>query len=200
MTIYAATSNAGKLREILLARSEAGLTGVDICPLPGLRDLPPPAEDGATFEENATLKALYYSQHSDQPLLAEDSGLEVKALDGAPGVRSARYAGETTTDAENNARLLEELKGIKDRRARFVSVVVLARQGQVLRVARGTVEGEILEEPRGNEGFGYDPLFFYPAFGCAFGEVPADRKFQVSHRGNALRSLFRNFDLDACGT
>ena len=197
MTIYAATSNAGKLREMLLASSEAGITRVDIRPLPGLRDLPAPPEDGATFEENARLKALYYSRHTDEPLLAEDSGLEVEALGGAPGVRSARYAGEATTDAENNARLLEELKGIPDRRARFVSVVVLARQGQVLSVARGTVEGQILEAPRGNEGFGYDPLFFYPAFGCAFGEVPADRKFQVSHRGNALRLLFRNLDLGA---
>ena len=101
-------------------------------PLPGLRDLPAPPEDGATFEENARLKALYYSRHSDEPVLAEDSGLEVEALGGAPGVRSARYAGEAATDAENNARLLEELKGVSDRRARFVSVVVLARQGQVL--------------------------------------------------------------------
>ncbi len=197
MTIYAATSNAGKLREMLLAGSETGITGVDICPLPGLRDLPAPPENGATFEENATLKALYYSRQIDGPLLAEDSGLEVEALGGDPGVRSARYAGEGATDAENNARLLEELKGVSDRTARFVSVVVLARQGQVLRVARGTVEGQILEAPCGNEGFGYDPLFFYPAFGCAFGEVPADRKFQVSHRGNALRGLFRGLELGA---
>ncbi len=195
MTIYAATSNAGKLREILLARSEAGITGIDIRPLPGLRDLPTPQEDGATFEENATLKAVYYSRHTDTPLLAEDSGLEVEALGGDPGVRSARYAGEAATDTENNARLLEELNGISDRRARFVSAVVLALQGQVLSVARGIVEGQILEAPRGTEGFGYDPLFFYPAFGCAFGEVLPQRKFQVSHRGNALRLLFRNLDL-----
>jgi XTP/dITP diphosphohydrolase len=195
MMIYAATSNAGKLREMLLARSESGITGLDICPLPGLRGLPTPQEDGATFEENATLKALYYSQHTHEPLLAEDSGLEVEALGGDPGVRSARYAGEAATDAENNARLLVELNGISDRRACFVSAVVLALQGEVLSVARGTVEGQILEAPRGNEGFGYDPLFFYPAFGCAFGEVSAHRKFQVSHRGNALRLLFRNLDL-----
>lgn len=199
MTIYVATTNAGKLGEMLLARSEAGLTGVDIGPLPGLRDLSTPPEDGATFEENARLKALYYSRHTDQPLLAEDSGLEVEALGGDPGVRSARYAGETATDAENNARLLEELKCISDRRARFVSVVVLARQGRVLRLARGNVEGQILAAPRGNEGFGYDPLFFYPPFGCAFGEVPADRKLQVSHRGNALRLLFHHLDLGASG-
>lgn len=195
MTIYAATSNAGKLREILLAGSEAGITGIDIRPLPGLRDLPIPQEDGVTFEENATLKAVYYSWHTDAPLLAEDSGLEVEALGGDPGVRSARYAGEAATDTENNAQLLEGLKGISVRRARFVSAVVLARQGQVLSVVRGIVEGQILEAPRGNEGFGYDPLFFYPAFGCAFGEVPPQRKFQVSHRGNALRRLFRNLDL-----
>lgn len=162
MIIYAATSNAGKLREMLLASSEAGITHVHIQPLPGLRDLPAPEEDGATFEENARLKALYYSQYTEEPVLVEDSGLEVQALDGAPGVRSARFAGEATTDAENNARLLEELKGISDRRARFVSVVVLARQGQVLSVTRGTVEGQILEAPRGTQGFGYDPLFFPP--------------------------------------
>jgi XTP/dITP diphosphohydrolase len=197
MTIFAATSNAGKLREMLLARTEAGITGVDIQPLPGLSNLQAPPEDGATFEENATLKALYYSRHVDQPLLAEDSGLEVEALAGAPGVRSARYAGDAATDAENNTLLLEELQGVADRRARFVSAVVLVRKGQVLSSARGTVEGEILEAPRGNEGFGYDPLFFYPAFGCAFGEVPAHRKFQVSHRGNALRLLFRSLDLEA---
>src|SRR5271165_763457 len=199
MTIYAATTNAGKLREILLACSDAGIQGVDIRPLPGLRDLPAPLEDGATFEENVRLKALYYSQHTDQPVLADDSGLEVAALGGAPGVRSARYAGESTTDAENNARLIEDLTGISDRRARFVSVVALARQGHVLSVARGTVDGRILEAPRGNEGFGYDPLFFYPAFGCAFAEVPLDRKFQVSHSGNALRLLFRKFDLGGRG-
>src|SRR5271165_4365797 len=197
MTIYAATSNAGKLREMLLACSEVGVTGVDIRPLPGLRDLLAPPEGGTTFEENARLKAIYYSQYSDQAVLSEDSGLEVEALVGAPGVFSARYAGESTTDSENNARLLAELKGISDRRARFVSVIALARQGRVLKVARGTVEGQILDAPRGNEGFGYDPLFFYPGFGCAFGEVPADRKFQVSHRGNALRLLFRNLDLGA---
>jgi XTP/dITP diphosphohydrolase len=199
MTIYAATTNAGKLREILLARSEAGITGVEIVPLPGLRDLPAPLEDGATFEENATLKALYYSRHSTAPLLAEDSGLEVEALGGAPGIRSARFAGESATDAENNERLLKDLKGASDRRARYVSVVVLAQDGKVLSVARGTVEGQMLEVPRGNEGFGYDPLFFYPPFGCTFGEAPPSRKFQVSHRGTALRSLFRNLDLTTKG-
>jgi len=199
MTIYAATSNAGKLREMLLACVETGVKGVDIRPLPGLRDLPAPSEDGVTFEENARVKAIYYSQHSDQPVLAEDSGLEVEALGGVPGIRSARYSGESTTDLENNARLLEQLRGISDRRARFVSVVALARRGRVLSVARGVVEGEILEAPRGDEGFGYDPLFYYPEFGCAFGEVPADRKFRVSHRGNALRLLFSSFDLGGRG-
>jgi XTP/dITP diphosphohydrolase len=197
MTIYAATSNPGKLRELLLACSEAGVAGIDIRPLPGLSDLPAPFENGSSFEENARLKALYYSQHCEQPVLADDSGLEVDALGGAPGVRSARYAREAATDEENNALLLEELKGISQRSARFVSVVALAQRGRVLSVARGTVEGEILEARRGIEGFGYDPLFFYPAFGCAFGEVPPDRKFRVSHRGNALRLLFSSLDAGA---
>ncbi len=194
MTIYAATGNPGKLRELLMACSEVGVKGIEISPLPGLRDLPSPPEDGQSFEENAELKALYYSQQSDQLVLADDSGLEVAALGGSPGVRSARYAREGATDAENNAWLLKQLAGVADRRARFVSVVALAREGQVVGVARGSVDGEILLAPRGGEGFGYDPLFFYPPFGCAFGEVPADRKFLVSHRGNALRSLFRNLN------
>lgn len=195
MTIYAATSNPGKLRELLMASIEAGGEGVQISPLPGLRYLPTPPEDGSTLEENARMKALYYSQHCEEPVLADDSGLEVEALGGAPGVLSARYAGEGATDPENNLLLLKELRGAADRHARFVSVVALARRGQVLRVAQGTVEGQILEAPRGSGGFGYDPLFFYPTYGCTFGELTAERKFQVSHRGNALRLIFRNLDL-----
>jgi XTP/dITP diphosphohydrolase len=197
MTIYAATSNPGKLRELLMACSEVGAHDIDTFPLPGLRDLPSPPEDGLTFEENARSKALYYSQQSDELVLADDSGLEVTALGGSPGVRSARYARDGATDAENNAWLLEQLTGVSDRRARFVSVVALARQGQFFSVARGTVNGEILLAPRGSEGFGYDPLFFYPPFGCTFGEVPAERKFQVSHRGNALRLLFSGINPSA---
>ncbi len=191
MILYAATSNSGKLRELLMARDQSGLSGVDIIALPNLREIPPPAEDGATYEENAATKAAYYSSFTAELVLAEDSGLEVEALGGAPGVRSARYAGEAATEAENNARVLNALAGADSRRARFVSVVALAQLGQVILSVRGEVCGRILTELRGNQGFGYDPLFFYEPFGCSFGEVAPERKFEVSHRGNSLRALFR---------
>jgi XTP/dITP diphosphohydrolase len=189
MTLYASTTNAGKLREFLLASEQAQLADIHIEPLPGLIEIPPPDETGITFEENAALKASYYSRFADGLVFADDSGLEVLALDDAPGVRSARYAGEDARDDENNELLLRNLKSIDDRRARFVSVIALARNQQVLHTSRGAVEGQILKEPRGSGGFGYDPLFFHPPFGCSFGEVDKVRKFAVSHRGQALRSL-----------
>jgi len=196
MKLLAATSNAGKLAELLRAFEEEGAApgfemAFEIASLAGIRDIRPPEETGATYEENASLKAVYYSQFSDDPVLAEDSGLEVAALDGAPGVRSARYAGEGASDEENNALLLRAMKGMEDRNARFVSVVAVAQRGVLLAGSRGTVAGLILDAPQGKHGFGYDPLFFYPPFGRTFAELDAERKFQVSHRGNALRSLVR---------
>ncbi len=188
MTLYCATGNAGKLREFQLAGKRFGIAAV---PLPGLAALPPCPEDGRTFEENAVRKALYYGAHASGPLFADDSGLEVDALGGAPGVYSARFAGENATDAANNRLLLEKLHGVADRRARFVCVIALTQPGTVAPVTfRGSVDGEILEEPRGAGGFGYDPLFYYPPFACSFGELSADRKFDVSHRGQALAALF----------
>jgi len=188
VTLYCATGNAGKLREFQLAGKRFGIAAV---PLAGLDAISPCPEDGRTFEENAIRKALYYGAHAPGPLFADDSGLEVDALGGAPGVYSARFAGENATDAANNRLLLEKLHGVADRRARFVCVIALTQPGAPAPVTfRGSVEGEILEEPHGAGGFGYDPLFYYPPFACSFGELSADRKFDVSHRGQALAALF----------
>jgi XTP/dITP diphosphohydrolase len=195
MKLRAATSNPGKLAELLRAFAEEGPAApqfemaFEIASLDGIRDIQPPEETGATYEENASLKAIYYSQFTGDAVLAEDSGLEVAALDGAPGVRSARYAGEGASDEENNALLLRAMTGIEERGAQFVSVIAVAQRGVMLAGSRGTVAGLILDAPRGKNGFGYDPLFFYPPFGRTFAEVDPERKFQVSHRGNALRRL-----------
>lgn len=186
MKIYCATGNAGKLREFRLAGE---VLGIDIEPLANLKSIDPPEEHGATFEENARIKAEYYSQFAPGPLFADDSGLEVDALGGEPGVRSARFAGPQATDAANNELLLERLGDRTDRTARFVCVIALAEGGRTIQTFRGTVEGEILREARGPGGFGYDPLFYFAPFGCTFGEVDDTKKFDVSHRGHALRQL-----------
>lgn len=190
MTLYASTSNPGKLREFLQACEQIAGVALAIQPLPELRDIAPPEETGDAFEENAVFKALYYSKFCDGLVFADDSGLEVCALGGAPGVRSARYAGENATDAENNVLLLRNLEGSSDRQARFVCVIALAARGRLLHTVRGVVQGEILTAARGANGFGYDPLFFYPPLERSFGEIDADEKFAVSHRGQALRRLF----------
>ncbi len=184
MTVWCATSNAGKLREFRMAASE--VCGIE--PLPGLASITPPEETGSTFEENAILKAEAYGAHTDGLLFAEDSGLEVDALNGEPGVYSARYSPEGTDEA-NNRRVLERLGDRSDRTARFVCVIALVDNGRLVRTFRGTVEGAILPEPRGPHGFGYDPIFFYEPFGCSFGEVEREKKQTVSHRGAALRQL-----------
>jgi XTP/dITP diphosphohydrolase len=184
--IWCATGNPGKLREFRLAGE---VLGIEIEPLEDLKSLAAPEETGTTFEENARLKAEYYSRFAPGPLFADDSGLEVDALGGEPGVYSARYAGEHATDEANNRLLLERLGENPHRAARFVCVIALAEAGQTIGTFRGVVEGEILPEPRGPGGFGYDPLFFYPPFGCSFGEVEGESKFAVSHRGNALRAV-----------
>ena len=176
MKLFVATTNPSKLREFALA-------GLVAEPLPACGA---PDESGATFEENAIRKAQHYSQQFAGVVLAEDSGLEVLALGGAPGVRSARWAGN---DEANNARLREAMRGQADRRARYVSVIAAATGGQLLAVFRGEVEGEILDHPRGTGGFGYDPLFYYPPFGATFAEVDATRKWEVSHRRRALDQL-----------
>jgi len=186
--LYCATGNPGKLREFQLA---AGHAPVEIELVPGFGDLPPAVEDGATFEENAIKKALHYGRHVEGLLFADDSGLAVDALGGAPGVYSARYSGEGATDESNNALLLRNLQGIEDRRARFVCAIALVEGGRVRGVYHGSVEGRIIDTARGPHGFGYDPLFWYEPFGCTFGEASDARKFDVSHRGQALRAMLR---------
>jgi XTP/dITP diphosphohydrolase len=197
--LYAATSSQGKLRDF---RTAAQVTGLTIEPLPALESIPAPEEDGATLAANATLKAIYYSRFApSEVVLADDSGLEVDALDGAPGVRSARFAADTglvdspdandNTDVWNNIVLIQRLAGVEPekRTARYRCVLVAARDGQPLHTAEGSVEGLILEEPRGTGGFGYDPLFYLPALNKTMAEIDLETKLSLSHRGRALRAL-----------
>ncbi len=191
--LYCATGNRGKLREFRMASeprpSGSGLPLVEIDVLPGFAALPPAVESGATFEENAILKARHYGPHAPGLLFADDSGLEVDALGGAPGVYSARFSGPHATDQANNRLLLEKLRGVENRAARFVCVIALVEGERLRGVYRGAVEGAILDAPRGSHGFGYDPLFYFPPFGCTFGEAADERKFSVSHRGQALLAM-----------
>jgi XTP/dITP diphosphohydrolase len=187
MTVYCATGNPGKLREFQLAAPD-----FDVRRLPV--NVPAPEETGDTFEANAAEKAIAYGQHIEGYLFADDSGLEVDALNGDPGVRSARFAGEHATDEANNALLLERLRGVENRpekrKARFVCVIALVKDGRLIKTFRGAVEGRILDAPRGTGGFGYDPLFFYEPFGCTFGEASIEQKMTVSHRAIALEKMF----------
>jgi len=185
LKLYCATTNPGKLREFQMAFD----VSVQVEVLPSLASITPPEETGLTFEENAALKAQYYSKHCDGYLFADDSGLEVDALAGAPGVYSARFAGPHATDAANNQLLISRMQGIANRTARFVCSIALATEGRLVETFRGEVEGRLLDAPRGDTGFGYDPLFFYPPFDCTFGEAPLDRKMEVSHRAEALRRM-----------
>jgi XTP/dITP diphosphohydrolase len=188
-TLYCATGNAGKFREFRMA---AGHAPFALQLLPDYRHLPPAVEDGATFEENAVKKALHYGPHAEGLLFADDSGLEVDWLGGAPGVYSARFSGPHATDQSNNRLLLERLRGVASRQARFVCAIALVAGDRVLGVFRGSVAGEILGEPRGAGGFGYDPLFYCPAFACTFGEASAEQKLSLSHRGQAFRAMVQS--------
>jgi XTP/dITP diphosphohydrolase len=183
--VYCATTNQGKIAEFRMAAAD----DLVIEPLPGIRDIPVCEETGSTFEQNAIQKALYYGVHARGYLFAEDSGLEVDALGGEPGVYSARYAGPNATDEDNNLLVLERLGSSARRRARYVCVIALVEAGVLIKTFRGTVEGELLTSSRGANGFGYDPLFYYPPFGCSFGEVSRERKQTVSHRGEALQKM-----------
>ena len=197
-TVLVATSNPGKLRDFAGA---AEAHGIAIASIPGFASLPAVVEDGATFEANARKKAEEYSRTMGDMVLADDSGLEIDALGGAPGVHSARYAAsdlqnkdphraEANTDDEaNNARVLRELAELlpEKRTARFVCVLAAARDGRTLATFRGTAEGIILNAPRGHNGFGYDPLFYFPHIGKTFAELSAREKAQYSHRGGAFR-------------
>ena len=192
MKPWCATGNPGKLREFRLA---GHVLQIEVEPLPDLKTIEPPEETGDTFEANAILKAEFYSQFASGPLFADDSGLAVDALGGAPGVLSARYANSGLAghdaDEANNQLVLKNLAAHGDRTARFVCVIALAEKGKVIRTFRGEVEGQLLHEAKGPGGFGYDPLFYYPPFGCTFGEAASERKFDVSHRGNALRQMLQ---------
>lgn len=200
-SVLVATSNAGKLRDFAGAAAAHGIT---IAGIPGFSSLPAVVEDGATFEANARKKAEEYSRAvPGEIVLADDSGLEIDALGGAPGVHSARYAapdllnrephraGMNTDDEANNARVLRELAGLppEKRTARFVCVLAAARDGRALGIFRGAAEGIILATPRGKNGFGYDPLFYFPQIGKTFAELSAAEKAQYSHRGAAFRSF-----------
>lgn len=192
--VLIATSNPGKLRDFSGAAASFDL---EIRGIPNPLSLPPVVEDGDTFEANARKKAEAYSRYvPGEIVLADDSGLEVDALGGAPGVHSARYAAdvphlanENTDDEANNGRLIRELRGVpRERRtARFVCVIAAARDGKTLEVFRGQAEGIILDAPRGTNGFGYDPLFFFPEIGKSFAELKAEEKAHYSHRGAAFR-------------
>lgn len=188
MIIRCASTNSGKVREFNMAAAHFGYPEIDIQLLENMKEIPPAVEDGESFDENAIKKALHYSKHTPDILFADDSGLEVDALDGAPGVLSARYSPEGTDEA-NNRLLIENLRDHEDRIARFVCVIAVARQGELLGMFKGEVEGIILDEPSGPNGFGYDPHFFYPPFNSTFGEASEQKKMSVSHRGQALKAM-----------
>ena len=185
--LVVATTNRGKLREISELLAGAPVELLTLAEFPAIAA---PEETGRSFAENARLKALYYARHTGEPTVAEDSGLEIDALDGGPGIESARYGGEQSTYAEKFALIYDALrtKRAAGSPARFVCALALVRNGEVLFETRGTVEGEIAPEPRGTGGFGYDPIFYYPPFGCTLAEA-GDRKAEVSHRANAFRTL-----------
>ena len=194
--VLIATSNPGKLRDFAGA---ARAHGINIAGIPDFSDFPTPVEDGQTFDENARKKAEEYSLAvPGEIVLADDSGLEVAALNGAPGFHSARYAADephladTNTDDEaNNARVLRELRDVapEKRTGRFVCVLAAARNGKTLATFRGMADGMILDAPRGTNGFGYDPLFYFPQIQKTFAELSAEEKSHYSHRGAAIRKL-----------
>ena len=198
MAVFIATSNNGKLRDFAAAAGSR----IELRAMPNLPSLPSVEEDGVTFESNARKKAEHYSRYAAGELvLADDSGLEVEALRGAPGVRSARYAADAGTlaancsghdvDVANNTYLLRQLSTTSNqsRNARFVCVLAVARDGHTLRTFEGEVRGEILAAPRGDGGFGYDPLFLVPHFDKTLAELSPEEKAQVSHRGAAFRKF-----------
>ena len=186
MKLLLATTNPGKVREITGILQDLPL---ELVSLDRFASLPPPEETGSSFAENARLKAGYYHQATGLPSVADDSGLEIAALNGAPGVHSARWEG---ADYAVKFRKIYELLDTRHARgtaARFVCRVALADQQRIVFECEGVIEGRIADEPRGSQGFGYDPIFFYPPFGQTLGELDADLKATVSHRGKAFRQL-----------
>ncbi|HEY7499900.1 MAG TPA: RdgB/HAM1 family non-canonical purine NTP pyrophosphatase [Vicinamibacterales bacterium] len=193
MKLVVATTNPGKLREIVGILSDGGnpehARRVEMISLDAFPHIAEPEETGATFAENARLKAAYYARETGLPSVADDSGLEIAALDNAPGVHSARWHG---TDYEVKFRKIYEMldaRGARGSAARFVCRVALATRDGVIFEAEGVVEGTIADEPKGTNGFGYDPIFYYPPFGCTLAEIDLERKATVSHRGRAFAKL-----------
>jgi XTP/dITP diphosphohydrolase len=206
MTLYVATTNPGKLRDFAAADTLHN----PIAPLPNLVAIPAPPEDEPTFEGNAIAKARYYSNHAPgEIVIADDSGLEVDALHGRPGVRSARFAddhnfhpagiGPLNTDKRNNLYLVSLLTGVPltERSARYHCVLAAARNGHLLAIGHGAVEGEILTEPRGTSGFGYDPLFYLPTHHRTMAEIDLQAKLSLSHRGRAFAALLQELNLSS---
>lgn len=200
--LFLASSNLGKLAEYraLAQSADLAVPGAPIAPelLPGLKSLPVFEEDAPTFAENAAGKALHYSRLCEGLVFADDSGLAVPSLGGAPGVLSARYAGVGASSAERNARLLGELRGKseRERAAYFVCAIALAQRGRPKAIVTARVDGEILEAPRGDRGFGYDPVFYVSALGKGFAEISAEEKNVYSHRGQAFRKLLAFLSCD----
>lgn len=190
LTIVIATRNKGKSAEIMESLKDYP---VDLKDLNDFGPIPEPVENGKTFEENAYKKASFTAKVLGLPALADDSGLEVEALEGAPGVYSARYSGPDATDPKNNRKLLRELSGIQNRKARFCCVLSLAVPAGPALTYEAFSEGVILDSPRGENGFGYDPLFYYPPAGKTFAEMSREEKSGVSHRGRALDELRSEF-------
>lgn len=188
--LLVATFNPGKLRELKSALAMVPVELVSLEAIPGVTQAP---EEGTTFEANACQKAVHYSRFTEFPTIADDSGLLVDALGGRPGVHSARYLGQQASDAERCRKILEELVSVADARrtARFECWIALAQGGVVLEVFRGTLRGVIGRDPRGDNGFGYDPIFQVPERGCSLAELSPEEKLRISHRGRALRKLQR---------
>jgi XTP/dITP diphosphohydrolase len=194
--VLIATTNSGKIRDFA---GVAAVYGVEVAPVPNFASIPPVVEDGATFEANARKKAESYSRYAPGELvIADDSGLEVDALGGVPGVHSARYAADephlaavNSDDEANNAKLMREIHRIapEKRVARFVCWIAAARNGRVLAVFEGKAEGLILDAPRGSNGFGYDPLFYFPQIRRTFAELSPEEKARYSHRGAAFKAF-----------
>jgi XTP/dITP diphosphohydrolase len=190
--LYLASSNPGKLAEYrAMAQNPGSDLAIELELLPQFKSFPAYEENAPTFAENAAGKVLHYSRLHDGLVFADDSGLVVPVLGGAPGVHSARYAGPHATGSERNAKLLAALHGkvATERKAYFVCAIALAKQGRARAVVTARVDGEIMGAPRGVAGFGYDPVFYFPPLGKAFAEIPAAEKNQYSHRGQAFRKL-----------
>ena len=186
-----ATRNKGKLREFQELLKDFP---VEVKSLADFGPIPEVVEDGETFDDNAYKKAYFTAKVLGLPAIADDSGLAVEALEGAPGVYSARYAGEKATDAENSAKLLKNMEGITNRKAAFHCVISIAVPSGPALTYEGTCEGELLAVPRGEDGFGYDPIFFYPELGKSFAELTMEEKNRVSHRGRAMAEVAGEFE------